>query len=1404
MAQRIIHILLFFVLFFYCGSKVVGQSFFGKPIEITETYYGTKGLLTADFDGDGLLEIVQFTDQLNGRLVIRYQVSEDVFDLEKVLLRDMYGMQDVILFDVDNDGDTDICVSSTELANVSISDNRVLLIENIGSGAFADPIVLSLPSSISNLTHADLDLDGSEDLVFLMNNEIHWMENIGGGGFSSASLIYAYEEIMSFQLADLNNDEAWDLVGNYYNSVTNARRYFYSVQIGSMQFEAPIIIANAPTTLKDIAVADFNNDNFDECVLQFDGNNGFQIFINDGQGNLTMQESFNILVSTIRVGDFDNNGFFDIAYFEAGTGSQSGIIFNDSPAWYLTQDLGEGNTSGVDAQDINSDGVLDILKFHPLIGPFNFNVIEYYKGINGGLFEETRLIAGSTGGYYFYGDFNLDNEPDLSTLHSSSGETFNYPIKAIGEPSLLNRISTNSGFTEMVATHSPYFIDIDVDMDVDVIYGLACGGNCDGVIIARREIGDTYTINNQLLGHDLLNVSLGNFNNDLYPDLLFYDPNPVPGSENYMFCLNDGTGLFNNPIGLDFASQIEFPKFLKDLDNDNISDLYGKNANNDFYFYKGNGDGTYTTFQTTTLLHQEKIQNFVDFNEDGLLDIIQYDEYSSNSIIHVGINVGDFVFSEDIEVPLNGAYPKVKFLDFDFDGYQDILVSTVNTVTKQFIFNLVRNISGVNFDIEVLYEYSFAHSPFGTSSRTFLIEDIDADGYFDIVFDSPTGQEAFWLRNLTPYCQTFAPTITPDQTICEGESRTLQVSGGGVYNWEFDHFGSSYDVQPDTTTTYNVWVCNDIGCADTLSATVTVLPVAEIEISVIDADLHASPFDNVMWYRVGNDLPLGSGGDYTAVQNGEYYYVYENANGCQQVSDIAVVSFFCQTFAPTISAAQMVCPGSSVMLSAAGGDNYLWPDGSVGDTYEFVANEPTEVQVEISTVNFCSATLSSQIDFFETPELGIIENGPDLVATGAANVEWFSPDNEVALGIGDLFTPAENGYYFVKSESVDGCELVSDTIHFLYFCYLFTPSITPDQTVCPGTSVVIEAQGGDSYQWSNGASGSLLEALPLSNTTYELYVATDNGCSDTLSTSVNLFDLQETQVVFNGSSLEATSGNDITWYETGSAEPLGTGEQFSPNQSGNYYYTSQSENGCAQISDTLSFDFCTTLFAPALIGETTICPGEGATLQVSGGDNYAWSTGFVGDVYEVNPEETTTYEVYITTSGGCADTLTAVVGVSELPQITVAIDGNTINASVSPANANVTWVNALSNEVIGNGLSVVPDENGFYFAITENDDMCTIYSDTLEYLYYGVEVIGSSPLHIYPNPGSDWIMITGEESVLISEVSLLDLGGRQIHASMNTTGSGIYQLPSHLPAGAYIISITCEDDSVLRMMWVRE
>jgi hypothetical protein len=94
--------------------------------------------------------------------------------------------------------------------------------------------------------------------------------------------------------------------------------------------------------------------------------------------------------------------------------------------------------------------------------------------------------------------------------------------------------------------------------------------------------------------------------------------------------------------------------------------------------------------------------------------------------------------------------------------------------------------------------------------------------------------------NEASYTVVFPPPViaatSPDITICVGESTTLSATGslgGNFYQWSNSQTGFTITVTPATTTTYTVTVFNDLGCTATASVTVTVDPLALVNMGQV-------------------------------------------------------------------------------------------------------------------------------------------------------------------------------------------------------------------------------------------------------------------------------------------------------------------------------------------------------------------------------------------------------------------------------------------------------------------------------------------------------------------------------------------------------------------------------------------
>lgn len=131
-----------------------------------------------------------------------------------------------------------------------------------------------------------------------------------------------------------------------------------------------------------------------------------------------------------------------------------------------------------------------------------------------------------------------------------------------------------------------------------------------------------------------------------------------------------------------------------------------------------------------------------------------------------------------------------------------------------------------------------------------------------------------------------------DQTICSGESVTLNGEGAVSYIWT-GGVSNNVAFAPASTATYTVTGTGVNGCENTDQVTVVVnaTPVATISV-VNDITLAASPAGmNYQWINCasGTDAPNGSTANFTAIANGSYAVIVTSAEGCSDQSDCEII-----------------------------------------------------------------------------------------------------------------------------------------------------------------------------------------------------------------------------------------------------------------------------------------------------------------------------------------------------------------------------------------------------------------------------------------------------------------------------------------------------------------------------------
>ncbi len=292
------------------------------------------------------------------------------------------------------------------------------------------------------------------------------------------------------------------------------------------------------------------------------------------------------------------------------------------------------------------------------------------------------------------------------------------------------------------------------------------------------------------------------------------------------------------------------------------------------------------------------------------------------------------------------------------------------------------------------------------------------------------------------------PAVTisaaPD-TICLGSSSVLTAGGGITYLWSNGATNASITVTPTTTTTYSVAIAT-ASCTKDTEVTVVVEPPLNLQVT-----------------------PPNTG----------------------------------------------VCSGDSIALTASGATTYSWTPNTGLNCY--TCSNPnasptvTTVYTITGTANGCSATITDTVKSYPTPTVTVTASAdticvgsPDtLTASGATTYTW-APSTGLSCTscANPVATPSVNTTYTVIGKTANNCtNSATVSVHVFPLPVL---SVTPNQSVCPGSSVTLIASGdGSNYTWNPGnISGPSISVTPAITTIYT--VTMTSGCG-TVSANVTVY-----------------------------------------------------------------------------------------------------------------------------------------------------------------------------------------------------------------------------------------------------------------------------------------------------------
>src|SRR5690606_36802996 len=457
-----------------------------------------------------------------------------------------------------------------------------------------------------------------------------------------------------------------------------------------------------------------------------------------------------------------------------------------------------------------------------------------------------------------------------------------------------------------------------------------------------------------------------------------------------------------------------------------------------------------------------------------------------------------------------------------------------------------------------------------------------------------------------------------------------------------------------------------------------------------------------------------------AKENGQYYVIAQNENGCSAVSEIMQITVN-PIAKPTISADNdiNICLSDSVVLTIDQvGHGYRWNTGETtrsitvksGGTYiAYIQNEEgcerasDPVTVTVRDNKPVSISIFGNTTFCE---------GDSVVLTANQEVEYLWSNGATTRSI----TLHSSATVNVKVINAEGCEATSEDITITVHP-LPKPTISSNGPLvfCEGDSVTLTIdQVATSYRWSNGATTRSITVGV--NQTLTAYITNEEGCeraSEPVTVTVNpnptpSINVTGPLVFCEGDSVRLSvipiAGHTYLWSngEEGSSITVAT--------SGTYYVTSITPDNCSAMSEPVEVTVY-PLPKPtiSIAGQLEFCEGDSVTLTIDQvGTSYRWSNGATTRSITIGSNQTVT--AYISNEQGCeraSDPITVTVMPNPIPVIntsgsTVFCEGDSVRLSVTPI-AGYTYLWSNGEE----GPSITVATGGTYYVSSLTPDGCS-------------------------------------------------------------------------------------------------
>ncbi|PBQ30873.1 hypothetical protein CNR22_03475 [Sphingobacteriaceae bacterium] len=373
-----------------------------------------------------------------------------------------------------------------------------------------------------------------------------------------------------------------------------------------------------------------------------------------------------------------------------------------------------------------------------------------------------------------------------------------------------------------------------------------------------------------------------------------------------------------------------------------------------------------------------------------------------------------------------------------------------------------------------------------------------------------------------------APTL-----VCAGKPTTLTVAGGQTYTWtspgvpptvpSFTFTGASPLAFPPVSTIYTV-AAHDGTCVNTTTVFVQADPNPTIITTSSPATLCAGSTAIInatggLSYTVTSSANSNTYSAFpiteTLTASTAFNITGDNSFGCS-TSTVQFVQVFGNPTLTAVPNKTLVCSGGSVSVNSTGANTYSWSNGAT--TQSTIVNPISSVTGPVIftvtgtfTNTMCHADKTVAIGVF-IPTLTVTGNTSTCVGgtivlqagggTGALNYKWYTVPGGSPSGTQSAFSSTIAGatVFTLTGLTTSGSASLCPGTKTIDVNLFFNPTITATASrtqICVKETMVLTANGGDSYLWSTGFNTQTISVSPNSTTNYTVTGTDSNGCTNT-------------------------------------------------------------------------------------------------------------------------------------------------------------------------------------------------------------------------------------------------------------------------------------------------------------------